>query len=37
VLATLAKLTPRERWSAFLVTPSTLLRWHREGQLEDVR
>jgi putative transposase len=30
VLATLAKLLPRERWSAFLVTPSTLLRWHRE-------
>jgi hypothetical protein len=30
VLATLARLLPRERWSAFLVTPSTLLRWHRE-------
>jgi putative transposase len=30
VLATLAKLLPRDRWSAFLVTPSTLLRWHRE-------
>jgi transposase InsO family protein len=30
VLATLAKLLPRERWSAFLVTPATLLRWHRE-------
>jgi len=30
VLATLAKLMPRERWSVFLVTPSTLLRWHWE-------
>src|ERR1700704_5512264 len=30
VLATLAKFLPRERWSAFLITPATLLRWHRE-------
>jgi putative transposase len=30
VLATLAKLLPRERWPVFLVTPATLLRWHRE-------
>ena len=30
VLATLAKLLPRDRWTIFLVTPSTLLRWHRE-------
>lgn len=30
LLAILAKLLPRERWSVFLVTPSTLLRWHRE-------
>ena len=30
LLAVLAKLLPRERWAAFLVTPSTLLRWHRE-------
>ena len=25
VLATLARLLPRERWSAFLVTPATLM------------
>jgi putative transposase len=30
LLAVLARLLPRERWSVFLVTPSTLLRWHRE-------
>jgi hypothetical protein len=30
LLASLAKLLPRPRWAAFLVTPSTLLRWHRE-------
>jgi transposase InsO family protein len=30
VLATLARMLPRERWSAFLITPATLLRWHRE-------
>jgi putative transposase len=30
VLAWLARLLPRERWSVFLVTPATLLRWHRE-------
>lgn len=30
LLASLAKLLPRERWTVFLVTPSTLLRWHRE-------
>jgi transposase InsO family protein len=30
LLAALAKLLPRERWAAFLVTPSTLLRWHQE-------
>ena len=29
-LAVLARLMPRERWTAFLVTPATLLRWHRE-------
>jgi len=30
VLAALAKLLPRNRSPIFLVTPSTLLRWHRE-------
>jgi putative transposase len=30
VLGALAKLLPRERWAVFLVTPATLLRWHRE-------
>jgi putative transposase len=29
VLATLARLLPRARWPIFLVTPGTLLRWHR--------
>ncbi len=29
IIATLAKLVPRERWGAFLVTPETILRWHR--------
>jgi hypothetical protein len=30
MLTALAKLVPRARWAAFLITPSTLLRWHRE-------
>ena len=30
VLATLAKLLPRDRWRIFLVSPATLLRWHRD-------
>src|SRR6266508_1537354 len=29
VLAALFRLLPRPRWSAFFVTPATLLRWHR--------
>jgi putative transposase len=30
VLAMLARLLPRDRWTGVLVTPATLLRWHRE-------
>jgi putative transposase len=30
VLAALARLLPRARWPVFLVTPATLLCWHRE-------
>ncbi len=30
VLAVLSRLLPRPRWSAFFVTPATLLRWHRQ-------
>jgi putative transposase len=29
VLAGLSRLLPRVRWAAFVVTPATLLRWHR--------
>jgi putative transposase len=29
VLATLARLLSRDFWGVFLVTPATLLRWHR--------
>ena len=28
-LAAAARLLPRERWSCFIVTPATLLAWHR--------
>jgi hypothetical protein len=27
---------PRERWSSFFVTPDTLLRWHRDGELREL-
>jgi hypothetical protein len=30
VLTALSRLLPRARWSAFFVTPATLLRWHRQ-------
>jgi hypothetical protein len=30
VLAALSRLLPRPPWSAFFVTPATLLRWHRQ-------
>jgi putative transposase len=29
ILAALSRILPRQRWSVFLVTPDTLLRWHR--------
>jgi putative transposase len=28
-LAAASRLMPRSRWKSFLVTPTTLLRWHR--------
>ncbi len=30
LLAAASRILPRERWKAFIVTPRTLLRWHRE-------
>jgi putative transposase len=30
LLAAASRLLPRSRWSAFFVTPETLLRWHRQ-------
>jgi putative transposase len=30
VLATLSRALPRQLWSVFLVTPDTILRWHRQ-------
>src|SRR5450759_902822 len=30
LLAAASRSIPRQRWSCFLVTPATLLRWHRE-------
>lgn len=29
LLAAASRLLPRSRWDSFLVTPNTLLRWHR--------
>jgi putative transposase len=29
LVAALARLVPRERWAAFLITPETILGWHR--------
>ena len=29
LLTALSRLLPRRRWSIFVVTPQTLLRWHR--------
>ena len=30
IMAALSRVLPRPRWSSFLVSPQTLLRWHRE-------
>lgn len=30
LLAAASRILPRDRWSSFLVTPQTLMRWHRE-------
>jgi len=30
VMAALSRVLPRSRWSSFVVSPQTLLRWHRE-------
>ena len=30
LLASASRALPRDRWGSFIVTPSTLLRWHRE-------
>jgi hypothetical protein len=30
LMASFSRVLPRERWASFLVTPATLLRWHRE-------
>src|SRR6266536_3505353 len=29
-LLAMSRMLPRERWAAFIVTPATLVRWHRE-------
>src|ERR1022692_173026 len=31
ILAAFSRLVPRARWRSFLVTPDTLLRWHRKA------
>ena len=30
LLAAASRSIPRDRWSCFMVTPATLIRWHRE-------
>jgi transposase len=30
LLAALSRVLPRDRWRAFLVTPATLVRWHKQ-------
>lgn len=30
LLSAMSRMLPRERWATFIVTPATLVRWHRE-------
>ena len=30
LLAAVSRVLPKDRWASFIVTPATLLRWHRE-------
>jgi len=36
LFAAASRVLPRNRWVAFLVTPATLLRWHRELVAQEV-
>ena len=36
LLAAASRVIPGDRWVVFLVTPATLLRWHREPRAEEV-
>jgi hypothetical protein len=36
LLAAASRVLPRDRWVAFLVTPATVLRWHREARAQEV-
>ena len=37
ILTALSRLLPRARWRSFLVTPDTLLRWHRDAAKQKWR
>src|SRR5665213_716910 len=37
ILAALSRLLSRDRWRSFLVTPDTLLRWHRQAAKQKWR